>query len=233
MSQVFNLELFGEMSIYQAIGIKILCAIIAGATIGLEREIKRKPAGIKTNVMICLGATLYTSISLIYVGSNTIVNFDPNRVAAQIVSGIGFLGAGAIMRSGGSVNGLTTAATIWVVAAIGVVIGMGYPIVALGVVLSVLIILISINPLYSLLSIHKDYYVVIRTAKNIRKIVYGMSLNSSIDIISTREKVVDEDSGETKMSLVINGRGKDINKFVTLINGLKEVREIKYELYEP
>ena len=60
-----------------------------------------------------------------------------------------------------------------------------------------------------------------------------MSLNSSIDIISTREKIVDEDSGEAKMSLVINGRGKDINKFVSLINGLKEVREIKYELYEP
>ena len=98
---------------------------------------------------------------------------------------------------------------------------MGYPIVALGVVLSVLIILISFNPIYSALSIHKDYYVVIRTSKNIRKIVYGMSLNSSIDIISTREKVVDEDSGVTKMSLVINGRGKDINKFVSLINRLK------------
>jgi putative Mg2+ transporter-C (MgtC) family protein len=109
-------------------GPRIFFALFCGGLIGLERELKHKAAGLKTNMLICLGAMLYTCMSIIIAGSYAEVGHygDPSRVAAQIVSGIGFLGGGAILQSRGSIVGLTTAATIWVVAAIGVCIGAGF-----------------------------------------------------------------------------------------------------------
>src|SRR3712207_3170052 len=100
-------------------GPKVLVAIFCGGLIGLERELKGKPAGIKTNMLICLGATIYTCISVLISSSHSATGHygDPARVAAQIVSGIGFLGGGSIIQSRGTIQGLTTAATIWVVAA--------------------------------------------------------------------------------------------------------------------
>src|SRR5687767_6603450 len=109
---------FAELLHY--LGPRILFAILCGGIIGLERELKNKPAGIKTNMLICLGASLYTSVSVM--ASQGIAESghygDPSRVAAQIVSGIGFLGGGTIIQARGTITGLTTAATIWVVAAI-------------------------------------------------------------------------------------------------------------------
>jgi putative Mg2+ transporter-C (MgtC) family protein len=100
-------------------------SVILGGAIGLERELKGKPAGLRTNILICMGATLLTDVSLsIGVVGNARVG-DPARLAAQIVSGVGFLGAGTIMQSSGMVTGLTSAATIWVVAAIGIAVGSG------------------------------------------------------------------------------------------------------------
>lgn len=122
-------------------------AIICGGIIGLERELKNKPAGIKTNILICLGSTLYTTVSLLISQSfvDTGYHGDPARIAAQIVSGIGFLGAGAIMQSRASILGLTTAATIWVVAAIGMCIGSGYPVVSFVFTVTVLFTLLAID----------------------------------------------------------------------------------------
>jgi uncharacterized membrane protein YhiD involved in acid resistance len=104
-------------------------AALCGALIGLERELKNKPAGFRTNILICLGAAMYMAAGLLLadVGNETT---DPARIAAQVVTGIGFLGAGSIIQQRGRVTGLTTAATIWVVAAIGIVAGAGFPILA-------------------------------------------------------------------------------------------------------
>ena len=142
-------QVYSFGSIFFPIGIKVLSAIICGGLIGLEREIKNKPAGIKTNILICLGAALYTIVSILIPGDASAGGFrgDPGRVAAQIVSGIGFLGAGAIMQSRASIHGLTTAATIWIVAAIGVCIGAGYPVVAFLFTLTVLFTLLAIDRL--------------------------------------------------------------------------------------
>jgi putative Mg2+ transporter-C (MgtC) family protein len=125
------------------VGMQILCALVCGGAIGLERELKNKSAGIKTNMLICMGATLYTAASTL-IASQVVGGgpADPSRIAAQIVSGIGFLGGGTIIQSKGSITGLTTAATIWVVAAIGVCIGMNYPGVAIVWTFSVLLVLI-------------------------------------------------------------------------------------------
>ncbi len=103
---------------------KILLAIICGSLIGLERELKEKPAGIKTYMLICTGATLFTIISIAFTDLYTYSN-EPSRVAAQIITGVGFIGAGTIMFAKGHVRGLTSAAAIWMSAAIGMAIGIG------------------------------------------------------------------------------------------------------------
>ena len=99
--------------------------MLFGGAIGLEREIHGKPAGLRTNILICVGSALLMDLS-VSIGVQNGVRFgDPARLAAQVVSGIGFLGAGTIMQARGAVIGLTTAATLWVVAAIGLTVGAG------------------------------------------------------------------------------------------------------------
>jgi putative Mg2+ transporter-C (MgtC) family protein len=113
------------------IGFKVCLSILCGGFIGLERELKHKPAGLRTNILICLGAMLFTWVSVVTANlARPGMPGDPGRISAQIVSGIGFLGGGMILQSGGNVSGLTSAATVWIVAAIGMCIGLGYPITA-------------------------------------------------------------------------------------------------------
>lgn len=113
---------------------RLLAACAAGGLIGLERELHDKPAGFRTNIMIALGAALFTILSVRvpelylaeYVEEGLPRVADPTRIAAQIVTGVGFLGAGAIIQSRGGVYGLTTAATIWTVASVGMALGAGH-----------------------------------------------------------------------------------------------------------
>jgi putative Mg2+ transporter-C (MgtC) family protein len=97
----------------------ILLAVVCGAAVGLERQLKHKPAGLRTNVLICLGAAVFTVISRQMADGQDSIT----RIAAQIVTGVGFLGAGAVIQDRGGVHGLTTAATIWLVASIGMACG--------------------------------------------------------------------------------------------------------------
>ena len=104
-------------------GARLLLASVLGGVVGWQRESADKPAGFRTHIIVCLGAALFTLISAVgFFGSGA----DPARVASNIVVGIGFLGAGTIWRTGGSVQGLTTAASLWTVAAIGTAAGLGY-----------------------------------------------------------------------------------------------------------
>jgi uncharacterized membrane protein YhiD involved in acid resistance len=131
------------VELFSYFGPKIGLSLVCGGLIGIERELKNKAAGVKTNILICLGAALYTSTSLL-IGSAVGGEYqgDPGRIAAQIVSGIGFLGGGTIIQSRGTILGLTTAATIWVVAAIGVCIGIGHGDIALFCAITVVLILV-------------------------------------------------------------------------------------------
>lgn len=126
---------------------KIFFSILCGGLIGLERELKNKPAGIKTNILICVGSALYTSVSVLVSMSLAESGHygDPARIAAQIVSGIGFLGGGTIIQSRGTILGLTTAATIWVVAAIGLCIGIGHADIAVASSITVVLVLVATN----------------------------------------------------------------------------------------
>jgi putative Mg2+ transporter-C (MgtC) family protein len=100
---------------------RLLLAVALGAAIGYERERAGKPAGLRTHGMVCLGAALFTLVSIFGFGGTG----DPTRIAAQVVTGIGFLGAGAILHRHHTVEGLTTAASLWVTAAVGLAIGAG------------------------------------------------------------------------------------------------------------
>jgi uncharacterized membrane protein YhiD involved in acid resistance len=109
---------------------KSAMAVLCGGLIGIERELKKKPAGFRTNILICLGSTYIMTVSILVGGSDLGKSGDPGRIAAQVITGIGFIGAGTIIQSRGHIAGLTTAALIWVVAAVGLFIGAGYSVLA-------------------------------------------------------------------------------------------------------
>ena len=151
-----------------------LATLLAGA-IGLERELGGKPAGLRTNILICIGSVLYTHLSLSMLSANggLAAGTDTTRVAAQIVTGVGFIGAGTILHARGAVVGLTSAATIWVVAAIGVAIGSGYYLEGVATTLAVLVVLAGLG--------------------RVEKIVQSHSMRSTITIHARHGPTVVED----------------------------------------
>jgi len=114
-----------------------LTSVVCGAIVGAEREKREKPAGLRTLILVCLGSTTFTMASFAFITTTG----DSGRVAAQIVTGIGFLGAGAILHGSSFVRGMTTAATIWAMAATGMVVGIGYAGAGLGLSLLVRVVL--------------------------------------------------------------------------------------------
>ncbi|MBI2963417.1 MAG: MgtC/SapB family protein [Deltaproteobacteria bacterium] len=117
--------------------LRLFVAAVLGAVIGYERESAGKPAGVRTHGMVSLGAALFTLVSLYGFGGAS----DPARVAAQVVTGIGFLGAGAILHQRDLVHGLTTAASLWVTAAIGVSVGAGMELMSIATAILVFLLL--------------------------------------------------------------------------------------------
>ena len=112
------------------LALRLFAAALLGGLIGLERELADQPAGLRTHILVSLGAALFTAVGAYGVapltGGDGRIGFDPTRVAAQVVTGIGFLGAGVIFQQGFSVRGLTTAAALWVTAAVGTAVALGY-----------------------------------------------------------------------------------------------------------
>lgn len=124
---------------------RLALATLLGGVIGLERELAGKPAGLRTNILICVGAALLMDVSRSVAASSTTGMADPARIAAQVVSGIGFIGAGTILVARGSVVGLTTAATLWVVAAIGLAVGSDAYMAAIGATILVAVTLLILG----------------------------------------------------------------------------------------
>jgi putative Mg2+ transporter-C (MgtC) family protein len=135
--------------------LRLLLAAGLGAAVGVERELRRKPAGLRTNILIAVGSALFTTISIQLAATGG----TPDRIAAQIVTGIGFLGAGAILRTGHSVQGMTTAATIWVNAAVGMAAGAGeyaMAAIATAITLVVLLVLLPLETYFERRAGHND-----------------------------------------------------------------------------
>ncbi|MBS4021228.1 MAG: MgtC/SapB family protein [Dethiobacter sp.] len=130
---------------------RLLLAALLGGLVGFERETHNRPAGLRTHILVCVGSTLVMMVSVFGFGGDG-AKGDQARIAAQVVSGIGFLGAGTIMRQGSAVRGLTTAASLWVVAGIGLAVGIGLHVAAAAATVLVLISLFSLSSVESYLS---------------------------------------------------------------------------------
>jgi putative Mg2+ transporter-C (MgtC) family protein len=120
--------------------IAMLVSTVLGTAVGFERQMGRKPAGLRTHVLVCLGSTMFVLLAPHAMRSFNMTQFDPTRIIHGVVTGVGFLGAGSIMRTEGYVHGLTTAASIWMVAAIGVSVGVhAYSLAIVGTVLALVV----------------------------------------------------------------------------------------------
>jgi uncharacterized membrane protein YhiD involved in acid resistance len=179
--------------------LKLLLATLLGGAIGFEREIAGKPAGLRTNILICVGAALFTHLSI----SIAQIGFTPDgrpygdttRIAAQIVSGIGFLGAGAILHAHGAVVGLTTAATIWVVAAVGAAIGAGAYVEGVGTSVLIILVLVGLRPVErNLLNRRRKVNATIRVQRDVRfDVIEDIIRICGLHIVSRRTYEHDSD----------------------------------------
>jgi putative Mg2+ transporter-C (MgtC) family protein len=156
---------------------RLVVAAILGGAIGLERQLRHKPAGLRTNIFICFGAAMYTVLSEQLAGS---FGGDHTRVAAQIIPGIGFIGAGSILHARGSVTGLTTAATIFVVASIGMAAGGGLYVTA---VFATIVILIALAVLGKL-----EHKVFMRS----ELVTYEVTGTSAESVLAEANRVLDD-----------------------------------------
>ena len=127
--------------------LRVLLAAVLGALVGWQREIHHQPAGLRTHIILVVGAALCMTLSIDVALQfrSTALNGDPGRIAAQIVSGIGFLGAGAIIREGFTVKGLTTATSLWTMAVVGMTVGLGYYLTSVVVTLLIFVVLTVLN----------------------------------------------------------------------------------------
>ncbi|MDD0853106.1 MgtC/SapB family protein [Halobacteriovorax sp. GB3] len=229
-----QIEFLGEVPLYIGLGIEIVTALILGAAIGYDREKKMKSAGIKTNIMICIGAALYTAISMLnqqHAGGMA----DPNRVGAQIVSGIGFLGAGAIIQGRGNVIGLTTAATIWVVAAIGMTVGSGYPLIAGIFTLTTLIVLKLLNPLYNLVESkkeYKSYHLEILSRGRVKSTTKKIILTYVDDIFKVSEEVLDVNQDTRLLNFYFKLHPRRMQELTKEIGTVIRVEKVKFHVNE-
>ncbi len=190
--------------------IRIIFAIVLGSLIGLERELTNKSAGLRTQILVCLGACIFTILS-IYGFSTAITLYplgDPSRVAAQIITGIGFIGAGTVLRQGLTVTGLTTASTLWIVAAIGMACGCGK--LSIAVVSTILTVAILV-----LIRIF-EVKIMSKNLKHLRKVkisflckyedyndVYSKITEQFSDIVDYNHKTIDEEADIIKINIKI------------------------------
>jgi putative Mg2+ transporter-C (MgtC) family protein len=175
--------------------LRLVIALVIGGAIGLEREFKGKPAGMRTNMLICIGSCLVMIVSIEIARTAPHVS-DPGRIAAQVVTGIGFLGAGTIIRSRFHIVGLTTAATIWTLAALGLAIGAGYLFLSIVVAILITITLVGIGYIEDRLEVKRSFHVVQVAIERGEGVVRGvMALFASMKISSEALEVVR--SGDT------------------------------------
>lgn len=219
-----------SVQVFEFFGVKALLAAICGGIVGLERELKGKSAGIKTNILICLGSTFFTAASVVTAMSLSDHGHfgDPTRIASQIVSGIGFLGGGAIIQSRGTILGLTTAATIWVVAAIGILVGLGYH--EMAVALSIFTVLILVG-----VSFFEDK-VIGRSISFLTELVVedsdGEVREAINEALARHDLVLDSfdiqpRGSEAVIKMKYSGHRRDQNRFSLSLWSIRGVKEIK------
>lgn len=194
--------------------IRILSSVLLGFAIGLEREMTNKYAGLRTNILVCLGACLFTIISIygfpeVSVTGDELGTRDTARVAAQVVTGIGFIGGGTVLRHGATVFGLTTAATLWVSASIGMACGAGmYGLAIVATVLSILV-LVSVRLF--------EKNVLISSTKNTRRLKMSIScLNENSNDIY--DYIIENSKHLREISRKLNKQDDNLTKIVVILD---------------
>ena len=181
--------------------LRLTLAAILGGIIGYERQSRRKSAGLRTNVLVCLGSCLIMILSeAIYSGVEGRTNADPARLAAQVVSGIGFLGAGAIMKEGLTVTGLTTAACLWVVAGVGLAVGSGYYIGALFTTALVFVTLGRLSRLDEWVMHERNLSLVIHTVDKPGQLIHISSCLEDLQLKVRDIKIKENEEDEMEIS---------------------------------
>ena len=212
--------------------IKLLVSTVLGGAIGFEREIAGKPAGLRTNILICVGAALFTHLS-IHIAQ---IGFTPDgrpygdttRIAAQIVSGIGFLGAGAILHAHGAVVGLTTAASIWVVAAVGSAIGAGAYVEGIGTSVLIVLVLVGLRPVERrLLLRRRKVSATVRVQRDLRfDTIEDVFRGNGLHIVSRRTY---EHESDRAFELELIGTSKQIDSIVDELRRRQDVISVSVE----
>jgi len=206
------------------IAVRLFLSAILGGLIGLERESHGRPAGLRTHILVCLGSCLVMMISIY---GFRFGKGDPARLAAQVVSGIGFLGAGTILREGASVKGLTTAASLWVVAGIGLAMGGGFYFAGLIVTIFSVLTLLLLEPVEKRLFTMRTFHLLVILDNTENSVVFFNTIYAiSGWKIKHMELENDEPNTETSVDLIIEAR--DLNKEKILaellkVNGIKKV----------
>jgi len=214
--------------------LRLVVAAGLGAAVGVEREVREREAGIRTHLLVSLGSCLFTIVSAygfheFLVGGTNIVRADPTRIAAQIVTGIGFLGAGAIIRQGLSVRGLTTAATLWLVAAIGMAVGAGYYSAALIATAGALL---SLGPLRVV-----AYRVIYRYRPETQRLLVEIPAGGSpAPIIDAIEESggrvsalgIEQEGDRRSIGVEVELRGTDAARVVAAVGEIDGVLEVKW-----
>lgn len=211
-----------DMPSTETILLRLLLALVLGGIVGLEREFRDKSAGFRTLTLISVGSCLFTIISFL------ITSNSEDRIAANIVTGIGFLGAGVIFKSPKGVNGLTTAASIWAVAALGMGAGAGYYVISIASCLAIFLILVAFNPVEDWLDrINKEraYRLVCPYEENIVQKYEAVIRSSGLSFRPTRRV---RRGNQIEMHWEVRGRRRCHEKFIGEMLKEKGVNEFEF-----
>lgn len=227
-----ELHLFGSFELM--IMLKLSLAALAGGIIGMERERHGRPAGLRTHLLVCVSACLMMVISETFVlkyasySDSSVIRLDPARTAAQIIAGIGFLGAGVILKEGINVRGLTTAASLWMVAALGMAFGIGLFVIGGLTTLLALVSLVWLKRFEPI--IKKDRYTSLKvTADNQPQLetkLEELFAEHKLRVV-TAKIVVDLESQETNLEYVITNHhrwiGRELTNRISQMEGVKRI----------
>ncbi|MGB2579909.1 putative Mg2+ transporter-C (MgtC) family protein [Elusimicrobium simillimum] len=201
---------------------RLLISLALGGLIGLERQYNDKPAGFATNSLICIGSTLFTLVSLKAAG----LGADPARIAAQIITGVGFLGAGAIIRDGVKISGLTTAAGVWLVAAVGMAVGFGDYIIASTAAALVLTVQLVLRKTLRLLDHVKRYETLNVVCEPNWKVIDKISHTMEKHGVEILSRKVLKENGYFHASMVATFTGKEFERITKELFEMPEVKDL-------
>jgi putative Mg2+ transporter-C (MgtC) family protein len=205
---------------------RLVLAAALGGIVGLERELSGKPAGLRTNMLICVGATLLMDVSQVVANAATVGPADPGRIAAQVVSGIGFIGAGTILVERGSVVGLTTAATLWVVAAIGLAVGAHAYVEALGTTALVALTLIFLGRIEDFIFQHRTAVTLDVTTDPDAEVLDRVVEHFEEHGLRAKPQKVEKQTERFRASYEILGRGRARDAALQEVAAIEGVRRI-------